>query len=192
MFARPPWVALGTPGNGVQQQSARCILNFASGINSDSKSPPDEGGAILAFDFGEKRIGVAVGDMGLRIPHPLATIAAADNARRFAAIAGLIAEWRPALLVVGVPAGELSALDQTRTAAETEHRLPRLCRKFAQRLRTHFHLPVSLVDESLSSCAASLDLAETGLRGRKQKAVLDRIAAQQILQTWFSSRDGTA
>jgi len=167
-------------------------LNFASAISSHSPAPPGGRGAILAFDFGEKRIGVAIGDMSLRIPHPLATITAPDNARRFAAIAELIAEWQPALLVVGIPADDLSALDEKRSADGTGHRLSRLCRKFALRLRTHFQLPVSLVDENLSSSAASIDLREAGLRGRKQKAILDQIAAQQILQTWFSGRDGTA
>ncbi|MBC7943872.1 MAG: Holliday junction resolvase RuvX [Burkholderiales bacterium] len=176
----------------VLQQLAHCILNFAIPISGNSIATPGECGTILAFDFGEKRIGVAVGDMNLRIPHPLATISAPDNARRFAAIAELIAEWQPALLVVGVPADDPSSLDETRIAAETGHRLSRLCRKFAKRLRTYFQLPVSLVDESLSSSAASFDLGEAGLRGRKQKTVLDQIAAQQILQTWFSNRNGTA
>ncbi len=171
---------------------AAVFLNFAAAISSNSITTPGECGTILAFDFGEKRVGVAVGDMNLRIPHPLATITAPDNARRFAAIAELIAEWQPALLVVGVPADDPSSLDETRSDAETGHRLSRLCRKFAQRLRAHFHLPVSLVDESLSSSAASFDLGEAGLRGRKQKTVLDQIAAQQILQTWFSNPDATA
>lgn len=153
-----------------------------------------ECGNVLAFDFGEKRVGVAVGDVKLRIPHPLATITAPDSVRRFAAIAELIEQWQPTLLIVGVPAQDAS--DGARIAggvsAETGHRLCRLCRKFAQRLQSHFDLPVMLVDESLSSSAASLDLDDAGLRGRKQKTVLDQIAAQQILQTYFSRRDGTA
>ena len=61
------------------------------------------GTTVLAFDFGEKRIGVAVGDTGVGIAHPLTTVDAADKQRRFAAIAALIEEWRPAQLVVGLP-----------------------------------------------------------------------------------------
>lgn len=61
---------------------------------------------MLGFDFGEKRIGVAVGDLGLRTAHPVATVREADAERRFAAIARLIDEWRPALLAVGVPGGD--------------------------------------------------------------------------------------
>lgn len=61
---------------------------------------------MLGFDFGEKRIGVAVGDLGLRTAHPVATVREADAERRFAAIARLIDEWQPALLAVGVPGGD--------------------------------------------------------------------------------------
>ena len=60
-------------------------------------------GTVLAFDFGEKRIGVAVGEHLLGIAHPLATVAAEANDERFRQIADLIAEWRPALLLVGLP-----------------------------------------------------------------------------------------
>ena len=64
---------------------------------------------MLGFDFGEKRIGVAVGDLGLRTAHPVATVRETDAERRFAAIARLIDEWRPALLAVGVPGGDYGA-----------------------------------------------------------------------------------
>ena len=78
---------------------------------------------FLAFDFGTKRIGVAVGDFETRLAHPLTILTAADNRARFAAIERLIAEWRPALLVVGVPARTDGA----------EHPVGRLARRFAQR-----------------------------------------------------------
>src|SRR3970040_3206093 len=61
-------------------------------------------GTVLAFDFGTKRIGVAVGDFETRLAHPLTAIAAVENRARFAAIGQLVAEWRPVLLVVGLPA----------------------------------------------------------------------------------------
>ena len=60
-------------------------------------------GTVLAFDFGEKRIGVAVGELAAGIAHPLTTISAADNRSRFAAIAALIDEWQPDMIVVGRP-----------------------------------------------------------------------------------------
>jgi len=70
----------------------------------DAITPHGAGTTVLAFDFGEKRIGVAVGDTAVGIAHPLTTIDAADRQRRFAAIAALITEWRPSRLVVGLPA----------------------------------------------------------------------------------------
>ncbi|MDP2706848.1 MAG: Holliday junction resolvase RuvX, partial [Burkholderiales bacterium] len=69
----------------------------------DSITPHGAGTTVLAFDFGERRIGVAVGDTAVGIAHPLTMIDAADRQRRFAAIAALVEEWRPALLVVGLP-----------------------------------------------------------------------------------------
>lgn len=134
-------------------------------------------GTVMAFDFGEKRIGVAVGETLLGIAHPLATIAEERNDARFRAIETLIAEWRPALLVVGLP----TYLDGS------EHALSRLSRKFAQRLHGRFSLPVMLVDERLSSAEASRSLQQAGLSGRRQKPVLDQVAAQTILQFYFDN-----
>ncbi|WP_255991804.1 Holliday junction resolvase RuvX [Chitinolyticbacter albus] len=131
--------------------------------------------SILAFDFGEARIGVAVGSSELGIPHPVETIAAEGNDARFARIAALIAEWQPEQLVVGLPLAP----------SGEEHALSRLARKFANRLNGRFGLPVDLVDERYSSAAASQALNETGVRGRKQKPALDQVAAMQILQAWF-------
>src|SRR3989304_738628 len=58
---------------------------------------------ILAFDYGKRYVGVAVGDTAVGVAHPLATIDAAGAARRFAAIAEFVREWRPARIVVGLP-----------------------------------------------------------------------------------------
>jgi putative holliday junction resolvase len=132
---------------------------------------------VLAFDFGEKRIGVAVGDLTLRIAHPLSTIRAEDNSTRFAEIGKLIEEWRPARLVVGLPMH----------ADGTEHELSRLSRRFAQRLEGRFALPISLVDERLTSRAAETRLRESGMPARKLKEALDAASACEILQSWFDS-----
>lgn len=137
---------------------------------------------MLAFDFGEKRIGVAVGDLAIGIAHPLAVVAAADNRTRFTAIAALIKEWRPARLVVGLPAH----------ADGSEHETGRLARRFAQRLEGRFALPVHLVDERLTSRVAETRLREQAVRGKRLKATLDMVAAQEILQTHFEAcRAGT-
>jgi putative Holliday junction resolvase len=132
-------------------------------------------GTVLAFDFGTRRIGVAVGDFETRISHPLTSVTGAENRARFAAIEKLIAEWRPALLVVGVPAH----------ADGTEHPVGRLAQRFAQRLQGRFGIPARLVDERLTSNEAQSMLRAAGARGARLKAGLDAVAAQRILHTFF-------
>ena len=132
-------------------------------------------GTTLAFDFGEARIGVAQGDAELGMAHPLATVTGNSNDAKFEAIAKLVAEWQPKQLVVGLPTH----------ADGTEHELARLSRKFGRRLNGRFQLPVFWVDERMSSLYAESLLAEAQVFGRKQKAVLDQVAAQAILQGFF-------
>jgi putative Holliday junction resolvase len=134
-------------------------------------------GTVLAFDFGTKRIGVAVGDFETRMAHPLASVAQAENRARFAAIGRLIAEWRPALFVVGLPAH----------ADGAEHPVGRLARRFAQRLQGRFGIPAELVDERLTSYEAEGMLRASGARGARLKAGLDAVAAQRILETYFEN-----
>lgn len=142
-----------------------------------SSAPSNLQGTVLAFDFGEKRIGVAIGEHLLRIAHPLTTIHSEANDERFRIIGDLIAQWRPVQLVVGLP---LSLEGE-------EHGLTLLCKKFARRLHGRFNLPVALVDERLSSAEASQTLKQIGIGGRKQKPLLDQVAAQHILQSYFDS-----
>lgn len=150
----------------------------------DARAYPDIQGTVLAFDFGEKRIGVAMGETVLKLAHPLQTIVAEKNEEKFAAIEKLLAEWRPRLLVVGLP----TFLDGS------SHELTHLAKKFAQRLEGRFRLPIVMVDERLSSAEAAQRLAETGIHGRAQKAFVDACAAQTILQSYFDQlkTDGNA
>jgi putative Holliday junction resolvase len=141
------------------------------------RSYPDITGTILAFDFGEKRIGAAVGETMLKVAHPLTTINGEENNIKFKKIAELVQEWRPSLLVVGLPMhmdGE-------------PHLLTQLSKKFAQRLEGRFNLPVIMVDERLSSAEAAQNLNAAGIKGIKQKAMLDAVAAQSILQSYFDN-----
>jgi len=134
-------------------------------------------GAVLAFDFGEQRIGVATGELGLGIAHALTVIAAEDNDTRFAKIAGLISEWQPVLLVVGIASHADGAVHET----------GRLARRFGQRLHGRFNLPVELIDERLTSHAADTALREGGARVKRRAAMLDAAAAAEILRTWFDT-----
>ena len=136
-----------------------------------------QSGTVLAFDFGERRIGVAVGEHLLAVANPLTTIDNESNEIRFQIITGLINEWQPKLLVVGLPL----SLDGS------EHAMTQLCKKFARRLNGRFNLPVVLIDERYSSAEASQLLYQTGIKGRAQKVMLDQVAAQTILQSYFDS-----
>lgn len=140
-------------------------------------NPRPARGAVLAFDFGEKRIGVAVGELELAIPHALTVIAAEDNDSRFAAIAALISEWRPVRLVVGIASHADGAVHET----------GRLARRFGQRLQGRFGLDVDYVDERLTSLAAEAALRDAGVRADKRAALLDAAAAAEILRSWFAA-----
>lgn len=142
------------------------------------RSYPMLRGCMLGFDFGEKRIGVAVGDTILQMAHALTTIDAPDNASKFHQIAELIRTWQPVLLVVGHP---------THLDGEA-HALTKLAEKFAQRLEGRFAMPVVMVDERLTSAEAAQHLHAAGIRGRAQKAMIDQVAAQTILQSYLDSR----
>lgn len=136
-------------------------------------------GTLLGFDFGLARIGVAVGELETGTASALTTIAEEASDRRFAAIARLIAEWQPVALVAGVP----THLDGG------EHAMTQRCRRFANQLRGRYGLPVTEVDERLSSHAADTALKAAGThRWQDRKAQLDAQAACLILQTYLDRR----
>jgi putative holliday junction resolvase len=130
---------------------------------------------VLAFDFGMRRIGVAVGNTLTRVAHPLATIDAQSAEARFGAIAALVDEWRPGRLIVGLPTH----------ADGTPHAMTAQARAFADAIGKHHALPVDLVDERWTSEAARDELAASGRGGRAGRAMRDEKAAQIILQAWF-------
>ena len=122
---------------------------------------------IFAFDFGVKRIGVAMGNTLIRQATPVKVIAAIDNASRFAAIQSLLDEWQPTLLVVGLPMHPDG----------TTHDMTARARKFANQLHGRFNLPVELVDERYTSAVISA----------KRGEVIDDRAAAIILQQYFDA-----
>lgn len=147
---------------------------------SSENHVPDQlpAGAVLAFDFGKKRIGVAIGNTAVGVAHPLATVDSEVTERRFALIGQLIQTWQPVLLVVGLPLH----------SDGTVHELTQLSQRFARRLSGRFNIQVIMKDERYTSETASATLREAGITGRKQKAVLDQVAAQQILQSFFDEQ----
>ena len=122
---------------------------------------------ILAFDFGLKRIGVAIGNTMICQAKPLSVITATANEPKFAAIAALIAEWGPSRIVVGLPSHPDGA----------EHEMSARCRRFANQLNGRYNLPVELVDERYSSAVIAA----------RRGDVIDDKAAAIILQQYFDA-----
>jgi putative Holliday junction resolvase len=149
-------------------------------VSSGTAEAPPLSGTLIGFDFGEKRLGVAVGETATRLAHPVAAIAEEATEARFAAIARLVAEWRPAGFVVGLP----------RHRDGGEHVVARLAGKFARRLQARFGLPVAFVDETLTSAEAASRLREAGARG-PGKGGLDAHAATLILQSYLDDPNRT-
>jgi putative Holliday junction resolvase len=120
---------------------------------------------VLGFDFGLKRIGVAVGNTVIKQAQPLTIISAATNDAKFAAIETLVKEWQPTLCIVGLP----------RHPDGAEHEMTVRCRRFANQLHGRFDVATVLVDERYSSAVISHQ------RGDR----IDDRAAAIILQQYF-------
>ena len=133
----------------------------------------------IGFDFGLKRIGMAVGQSLTKSASPLGVVAMRGGEPDWAAITGLIREWRPGALVVGLPYNmDLSEQDMTQKA-----------RHFAEQLAERFPLPVHTVDERLSSREAEAALKERRRQGRRRvtREDIDGAAACVILESWVNS-----
>ena len=140
---------------------------------------PEPDATLLAFDFGARRIGVALGTTRLRTARPLTTIETERNDERFAAIAALIAEWQPDRLVVGLPLH----------ADGTPHAMTARARRFAHQLEGRTGLPVVQVDERHTTELARSALQADGRGGREHRALRDAVAAQLILQAYLDTPD---
>lgn len=121
---------------------------------------------VLGFDFGLKRIGVAVGNTLIRQAQPLSVIAAATNDAKFAALEALVREWQPARCVVGLPLHPDGA----------EHEMTVRCRRFANQLNGRFGVATVLVDERYSSAVIA----------QKRGEAIDAQSAAIILQQYFN------
>lgn len=124
---------------------------------------------VLAFDFGLKRIGVAVGNTLIRQAQPLQVIEAPTNDGKFAAISQLLAEWQPQRVIVGLPLHSDGA----------EHEMSVRCRRFANQIHGRFGIDTVLVDERYTSSVL------TQHRGQR----VDHEAAALILQQYFDAHE---
>jgi putative Holliday junction resolvase len=133
----------------------------------------------LGFDFGNKKIGVAVGQVTTHSASPLRTLPAINQAPDWKAISQLIQEWQPVGLVVGV-SKQLDGSDNLIT--------PRML-KFCRQLEGRYQLPVYQQDETLSTFESKQMLFDdVKVSATKLWAVQDQLAAQLILQTWLNNR----
>jgi putative holliday junction resolvase len=139
-------------------------------------------GIILAFDYGQRRIGIACGDTVSRTAAPLGGVSAGNAPAHWAAIDSLMREWKPAIVVVGLPYN-VDGSESAMTVA---------ARGFAGELAQRYALPVQLVDERYSSLEAETQLKaarESGLRKRRvAKADIDAAAACIILERWLTEK----
>lgn len=124
-------------------------------------------GCVLGFDFGTRRIGVAVGDTMLRTARPVATVKVSAQGPDWPAITEIFATWQPVAVVVGEP----------QHADGAEHPLHPAITRFCRQLNGRFAVPVECIDERLSSFAAD-DSDAMGI---------DAAAAAVILDTWFTT-----
>ena len=133
---------------------------------------------ILAFDFGERRIGVAVGNTGTRTATALGVLPARGTPD-WEAVSRCVRQWSPGRAVVGLPYN----MDGSETA------LTVTCREFAAELSKRYQLPVDLVDERLTSSAAHADLRDARRTGARRRRVrredIDANAARLILESWL-------
>ncbi len=135
---------------------------------------------VLAFDFGTRRIGVAVGNELLGSARELEPLPARDGIPDWPRVARLVEEWRPDLFVVGLPL----------TAEGEEQAMSVRARKFGKRLFGRYGVPCEMVDERGSTGEAKRIARERGHRGNFRDQGVDGISAVLILERWFVAGEG--
>jgi len=135
---------------------------------------------VLGFDFGTRRIGVAVGNELLASARELDPLAARDGIPDWQQVARLMEEWQPDLFVVGLPL----------TADGEEQLMSTRARKFGKRLFGRFGVPCEMVDERGSTGEAKVIARERGHRGSWKDDGVDGISAVLIVERWFAAREG--
>ena len=135
--------------------------------------------SAMAFDFGTKKIGVAVGQSLTGTASPISVLKAKDGIPDWALVDKMVKEWRPNVFVVGMPFN----MDGS------ENEMTVLALKFSQSLQGRFNKPCYTMDERLSSREArdlKRQVAEAQGKKFNDKEVIDSLAAQLILENWFA------
>ncbi|MBK1788113.1 Holliday junction resolvase RuvX [Prauserella cavernicola] len=152
-----------------------------SDIGPDRPGEHDPGaGRRLAVDVGSVRVGVALSDPAPILATPLVTLSRdADADTDLDELVRLVSEHEVVEVIVGLPR---TLADRHGTAAETA---AAYAGRLAERMAP---VPVRLADERLTTVSASRMLSQRGVKGRKQRAVVDQAAAVEILQGWLDAR----
>lgn len=135
---------------------------------------------FLAFDYGGKRVGVAMGDASIGIAHPIKAISYKTSKELMAEIETIVGEWKPSALVVGMP----------RKESGEPHSLEKRVNRFCKTLESRFKLMVHTIDESYTSVEADQFLLENKVGWEKRKKMIDMVAAQLILEDFFIASSG--
>lgn len=136
---------------------------------------------LLGFDFGLKRIGLAIGQFVTKTARPLCVIKAKNGVPDWQALDKLMRQWKPDALVVGIPLN----MDGT------EQPITKKTKDFINALKSHYDLPVFEMDERLTTASAREQLFSEGGYQSLQHGQVDTVAAQLILQNWIAQETRT-
>ena len=144
--------------------------------NTGNVKSPTKARTLLGFDYGLKRIGVAVGQELTGTASALVTVRANDGKPDWDAISKLIGQWQPDEVVIGLPLNMDGSF----------HELSYRARRFGNQLHGRYNLPTHFMDERLSSLDAERELK--GKAHKMQVADIDKVAAKIILESWLMSQ----
>ncbi len=139
--------------------------------------------SVIGFDYGARRIGIAIGVLDLKTANPLTTVIVPASGIPWEEITTIIEEWKPSTLVVGT----------VEHSTQNNNAIQKQVQIFCKNLNSRYHLPVETIDESNTSVKAYeilKDLRSKGQRKKINKTDIDKASAAIILDSWFSSKDG--
>ena len=134
---------------------------------------------VIGFDYGEKRIGIAIGLTSIGTANPLTTLSVPSTGIPWDKIDSLIQQWQPNMLIVG----------RVEHQTQNDNRIQKLINSFCENLKSRYQLPVETIDESYSSATAYeilKNMRSEGKRKKINKEDIDKASAAIILHSWFA------
>ena len=139
------------------------------------KKPQVGEGILMAFDYGERRVGIATGSVAIGIAHPLVTVSYKSKEVLFQEIGRYVSEWEPCGFVVGMPTH----------ADDSIHSMAKKINRFCGELRSRYKLDTYLVNESYTSAEAETAVSNLNIGLKERKLIIDMHAAQILLTDFF-------